>query len=552
MSISIGKTALQLNETALNTVGKNISHANDPSYTRQRVHTTSTSQGFIINRVEQVVNESLEKDILREKSKLGLLSTKSDILDQIENSINELTDNDLSSVLDEFYNSLEQLSLNPHDVPLRQTVIQSAQKVTDMFHLVSSNYNNLEDSVDQQIGDTSLVINSLLTQIADVNLEVAKREGGATPSPANDLRDTRRALLSELSELIDINTSELSNGTTLVTSNGRTLVFQGETRKTYIDRTNGQNEVRFVGDNAFVKPDGGSLGGLIYGRDTLLKNKKSELDTLAATFAWEINKIQNTGRGLDGVSKMTAQTQVSPNYISTALDSVVVDALSLGNQFKAQNGAMTFSIRNDASGQEDTFTIDVTLVGDNKSTLTSIKNEISQITNLDASIDNFGRLIIDSDEGYSFFIKEDTSNLSSFLGLNNFFDGNSASSLSINEDLNTNPSLFAAAKSAAPGDNSNLTLMIQTKSTDIGNNTTLFQSYENYVSSVATEAGSIKALEENQERILVDVQTKRDEISGVNLDEAAANLLKYQKAYQAAAQYISIQNQLLDLLFSSV
>ena len=136
MSIQIGKAALNNSQIALDVVGKNIAHANDPNYARQRVQIASTFNGNVINRIEQAVNESLEKDMVREQSLLGFYTKEQEILVKIENNINELTDSDLSTVLDEFYESLEELSLNPHDAPLRRSVVEASQKVSDVFKLI--------------------------------------------------------------------------------------------------------------------------------------------------------------------------------------------------------------------------------------------------------------------------------------------------------------------------------------------------------------------------------------------------------------------------------
>jgi flagellar hook-associated protein 1 FlgK len=55
-----------------------------------------------------------------------------------------------------------------------------------------------------------------------------------------------------------------------------------------------------------------------------------------------------------------------------------------------------------------------------------------------------------------------------------------------------------------------------------------------------------------QQSIDTQLQTERDAVSGVNLDEEAANLLKFQQSYQAAAQIISIANAAFDSLLAAV
>lgn len=560
MSLNIGKAALNNAQMAMDIVGKNIAHANDENYTRERLHISSTVSrsidheitGGIVHRIEQAVNQSLEKDILRERGKFSAYDKQYTVLQQIESSINELSDADISSSLNYFYESLEKLSLNPQDVPLRQTVLQSAEQVTDSFHLVSESLINLDQMVDREIHDHAEVLNNTLKQIADLNIEVARREGGVNDNPATDIRDRRRELLGDLSKMMNITTSEMSNGSVLVQSEGRTLVFQGEDRGVYIDSSDGFTRLRYSGDHSYVEPKGGTLGGLIIAREELINPRREELNQLAAEYAWQTNRIHNTGRGLEGLTSITASTKIDPNFVEQPLDIAVVDQLSLGNIYKPQNGTITIEVRNENSGDTSLAYIDVVLVGNNKTSFRDLKDQIHQIQNISAEIDTFGQMTVSSEEGYSFYIKEDTSHTTAFLGFNNFFEGNDANSIQVNQNLKENTNLLATAKSDSIGDNSNVAELIQSKELTYSDGKTFHQHYESFVSSVASQTNRIGALRDNQERIVSDVTERRNAFSGVNLDEEAANMLRYQQAYQAAAQYISVQNQLLNLLFQAV
>ena len=249
---------------------------------------------------------------------------------------------------------------------------------------------------------------------------------------------------------------------------------------------------------------------------------------------------------------MTAQTKVSINYIDDALDIAEVDQMSLGQNYRPVNGVMTFQVENETTGAIEEIDISIDLLGDDKMSLEDFRDAVSQVDHLTASIDNFGRLSIQSDEGYSFFISEDTSDLAAFLGLNNFFNGNAAGNITVSEDLVENVELLAAAKSNAAGDNDNLSDMVSSRSADLGDGFTFLQTYQSFVSDVASQVSRISSLQQNQERIVSDVFERRNAFSGVNLDEEAANLLRFQQSYQAAAEYISVQNRLLDLLFQAV
>jgi flagellar hook-associated protein 1 FlgK len=79
-----------------------------------------------------------------------------------------------------------------------------------------------------------------------------------------------------------------------------------------------------------------------------------------------------------------------------------------------------------------------------------------------------------------------------------------------------------------------------------GGTATLAQYYSDLVFSVGAQARTAKDASETQGSILLQLQNQRDSLSGVNLDEEAVSIIKYQKAYQASARYISVLNGLTE------
>jgi flagellar hook-associated protein 1 FlgK len=552
MSLNIGKLALSNAQVGLDIVGKNIAHSNDENYVRERLHVTSTTYNATIARVEQLLDNSLEKDAFREKSRQGYYTKQLATLTQIENSINELSDSDISSALDNFYGELNSLSLNPSDTGLKEIVLQKAIEVTDTFQSSSITLNNLHQRIDQEINDHAEEINGFLDRIATLNTEISSSEGGIDDDPATNSRNQRRDELNRLSELINITTTELSNGSVLVQSDGRTLVFQGEQRGVYADRSEGFTRLRFSSDHAYLEPSGGSLGGLVSSRNEILDVRQKELNDLASDFIWLVNRVHSTGRGSEGLTHMKAETKIDLNFIDKPLNSAPVDTFSIGNSFKPENGTITFEIKNESTGNVSEGTVNISLIGNNDTTLKSLQEQIQQVSHLSSDIDNYGRISITSDSGFSFFIKEDTSGVAAFLGMNSLFSGNSAANIKVDTSLIDNPDRLAVAKSDDAGDSQNLLDLIATQQTTIDNNKTFEQTYISFVSSIASQTSRVKALSVNQDRIVDDVLAQRNAISGVNLDEEAANLLKYQQSYQAAAQYIKVQNQVLDILLNII
>ncbi len=97
-------------------------------------------------------------------------------------------------------------------------------------------------------------------------------------------------------------------------------------------------------------------------------------------------------------------------------------------------------------------------------------------------------------------------------------------------------------------DNRNATLLgaLQTANTMEGGTTTYQSAYSTLVAQVGNKAREVEITGKAQQSLLDQAEATRSQLSGVNLDEEAANLLRYQQAYQAAARVISIAGTLFD------
>jgi flagellar hook-associated protein 1 FlgK len=104
------------------------------------------------------------------------------------------------------------------------------------------------------------------------------------------------------------------------------------------------------------------------------------------------------------------------------------------------------------------------------------------------------------------------------------------------------------------GDNRNALLLagLATDKVMYGGSTSITNTYNGLVADVGTGTKQAEINSLAQKRILDQTLATRESISGVNLDEEAANLVKYQQAYQAAAQVISTANTLFDTLLNAV
>ncbi len=101
-----------------------------------------------------------------------------------------------------------------------------------------------------------------------------------------------------------------------------------------------------------------------------------------------------------------------------------------------------------------------------------------------------------------------------------------------------------------PGDNSNAKLIASFAGSGFIKGSTPIDYYRAIVTDVSVEANSAKISQKFHNTMVEELERKRQEASGVNLDEEAANLIKYQKSFEAAAKMISVADSLLDALIN--
>ncbi|MFH2050383.1 MAG: flagellar hook-associated protein FlgK [bacterium] len=312
--LEAGKSALLAHQLYLQTIGNNIANVNTPGYTRQRVnisqnYTVATSVGYIgsgvkVTDIIQIKDLFLGEQLRRSNKSLGQWSYKEKVLTQVETLFNEPADNTLSDHLNEFWDAWDSLSQNPESTTNRKAVLSSANTMINSFNDLSEQLWRLRDSINMDLASMSDNINEYATEIANLNEQIRIRE--VDGSSANDLRDARNLLVDKLSEFIDVNTIESSNGELRVMVGAMEIVNGSEINRISTNVTNEKgrmsHELVWEGTDIQITNINGQLKGLVDTRDELIPKYIEELDTLARSVIEEVNKIHRSGYGLDGTT----------------------------------------------------------------------------------------------------------------------------------------------------------------------------------------------------------------------------------------------------------
>jgi len=537
--LSIGQSALAAAQVGLSTTGHNIANAATPGYNRQVVVQGAAlpqnfgfgfmGQGTEISTVKRIYNEYLGNQVqTAQASKSGLDSYYAQIR-QIDNLLGDATTG-LSPVMQDFFSSIQDVTSNPSGIPARQGVLSSAEALASRFQSLAGRLEEIEQGVNSQILSSVNSINTYAQQIAGLNDAIGRAQR-ATGQPANDLLDQRDQLILELNKEIKTTVVKQGDGNyNVFIGNGQPLVVGTTTYQlaNVVSPTNPERiEVAFrassgdlviVGDAGVV---GGKLGGLIEFRSQTLEPAQNALGRVAIGLADTFNAQHQLGFDLNGVAGgaffNVAAPAVGSNSANTG--SAVIGA-SIDNA-----NALTIS---DYRLRYDGANYTLTRLSDNTTTTFATFPQI--VDGVELNLTSGAPATGDS------FLIRPTVNGASGFGV-----------------AMTDPAGFAAAaQTGAVGDNRNALLLgaLQTAKT-LGNGTTSFQgAYSQFVSQIGNKARELEVTSSAAGKLLTEATTALQNESGVNLDEEAANLLRYQQAYQAAGKVMQIASEMFDMLLS--
>ena len=356
-AMEIGKNGLKIYSVATEVTSENIANVNTAGYSRQRViletAPPTTANGFPlatgvrISTVERYYDALLQKQLVNAQTTEGYDTTKSSVLQQIEPTFNEVTNDGLGAAISNFFAAWQDLSLNPAGSAERGAVLSRAQILTDNFKSVSTTLTNTISRQNDSLVSMTDSINATLNNIAQLNGQIKITE--AVSGNANETRDKRDQLIRDLSQQIGITYTENSDGSTDVQLGGNNLVV-GSTAGSFSLVPNGSIYDVYLaqaGGGAPAKltpqPSTGKLGATLALRDTIIPGYQAKVDALANTIATQVNTQHQLGYDLTGslgAAFFTGTTAATFSLNTTAItstDKIAASgsATSLGNNTNA-------------------------------------------------------------------------------------------------------------------------------------------------------------------------------------------------------------------------
>ncbi|MFA9479005.1 flagellar hook-associated protein FlgK [Phycisphaerales bacterium AB-hyl4] len=562
-ALNIGRSGLLNSQTALQTVGHNLTNAATPGYRRQSValqpagsqridQGTFVGQGVQLQAITRQINEALESRLrgaTADESKSGI---QVDLFAQLEAIQGEYDNGALSGQLGAFFNAWSNLANNPQDTGLRALVTEEAEGLIRLIEGQHQDLVAMRTQIDKTAGASAEHINELLGKIEQLNSRISQAEAGQ--GGANDLRDQRDMALSELAQHLDISTVEHGNGKVDVFVGSLPIVIDGKSRGVELhERTiDGEpvTQLRVKADGSALDLRSGQLGGMLAFRDGVLAEAINTLDTFAHQLIGQVNHIHSQGQGTSLFDEVTGTTKVKD-------PDAVLNSEAAGLAYPPGHGSFQLHLTQKSTGQTTSHTIDLDLDGIDGDDITfnDLVSQINDVANVNASITNDGRLRIATDTGdFQLSFSDDSSGVLASLGINTFFTGSKARDIGVNPTIRQSPGLLAVGQNHEAGDNSNALAIadLRKQGVDALGGNSLTEYWNRHVEQLASQASNARNKLASDQTVRENLQTRQQSISGVNIDEEAIDLMRYQSSYQASARFLSVVDEMMRTLLAMV
>lgn len=524
--ILVGSSGIRTYQTALQVVGDNITNANTPGYSRRSATIVeapssglgnplskggATGNGVNVSGISRAYDQFKSANARVATGDYQKLDAKQRWLTDMQSALGT-GDGSVGDGLTKFFNAAQDVATDPTSSAARIAFLDAAGTVTQRFHTASAALDQTRTGIRTEIKSDVTRVNQITQALATINQQIQGSQPNSSQSAS--LLDQRDSLLNELGGMMRVGVTENQNGSVEVRmggDNGPVLV-SGQNAKLVGTQVTGnvtQLVVDPFGVNIVTPPGSGSLAGLLEAEGKA-NDATTQLNSLASTFVADMNTQHMAGTDLNGAQGtalfntvgLTATAAPTNSGTGSVVMSVTgaVDPQGYQLWYAAGTGQWTLS-RTDGSG----------------------------------AVSGTGSLDLDGVHVDLAGSPRDGDHFAIAGGIN-------AASLSV---AITDPSKVAASGNGDTGDSSNLLSMINMR---LPANGGYEATYNKQVSNVASSLADTKSLAAASKSLADTASAARDAGTSVNLDDEAADLLRYQQAYQACSKIISIAQTIFDSL----
>jgi flagellar hook-associated protein 1 len=514
--LEVAKRGMFTQQSALYVTGHNIANANTPGYSRQRVNFEQTEPypaasmnrpqipgqmgtGVTAGSVERIRDRFLDYQYRNEANKLGYWSTRSDAIAKMEDIMNEPSEFGLGKAMTQFWESLQDLSVNPENEGARAVVRQRGIAVAESFNYLYNSLSQIRNDLGQEIKTGLLEVNSILKQISELNDQIKAIEpNGYLP---NDLYDKRDALVDELSKFFHVKVETVSSG-------GNAL-----------DIAEGIYEI------SLVNQDGSTI-------KLVTKDGYSKLSVDPSIDP--VNDPTNPNGYVSGIKIEGSATFISPDILASGRIKSLIESYGYGPD------------QDNVKGYYPDMLANLDKMAYSFATMFNTQHQKGYGLNNSTGLDFFSMTLSGppTEKGAAATIKahdnimNDLSNIAASSKSGESGNGNNALNLTMIKDIQ----IMSGTATIPSGDSVSVPITGGTVQTF----------YEGLIGKIGVDGQQAERMKFNAETLAMSVEKNRQSVSSVSLDEEMTNMIKFQHAYNAAARNITVIDEMLDKIINGM
>lgn len=320
VTLSNALSGMRIGQSALDVLSHNVANAGTPGYHRRAISiidTIGTNSTYAREgQLSRAFNQSLQSHYTRAVSDSSFSSVQSGYLDRVQVLFGKPgTTGSLDSVFTEFESSLTELSTSPDNFATRAETVQKAQIMAQTLNRYTADIQSLRREIESKLSTSVDDINTHLQSLEKINGRLVDQ--GIDPASRATLMDQRDRLIQSLSEQMDLTVDYRTDGTVALMTrsgvgilDGKASVFSfasagslsANSQFNYDDAKNGVGKLMITTASGMridvVKQNvlrSGELAGLIDLRDDKLVQAQDQLDSIAASLALAMSTQKTDG-----------------------------------------------------------------------------------------------------------------------------------------------------------------------------------------------------------------------------------------------------------------
>jgi flagellar hook-associated protein 1 FlgK len=494
-------SALNIAQAGILTTSQNVAGASVDGFTRRTADATINAlapnslmlngTSFAVEGFTRQYSSLLNSQVLGQQAK----SSYSDTLVQYTQGIDTLVADQstgLNTAISNFFNAVGTYAADPTSKPQAAAITASANEVARRIAGMSGLTSQITSDAKKGLADTAAQANTLLPELAQINAQIIKGTTAGNSYPSADLLDERDRLLSQLQKLVGGQSLINGDGTATHLIAGMPLVDRTVANKLVMNGSQDMHTAVY----SLKSANNTTLTSIQH----LDGGQAGALLELVNTFVPKVDqRLDTIALGL--VSAANTASQTANNVFTQTNPLLAIFGFQVGSQ--------------KLPSLEGDITADINSISDTPGQLVSGMN----------SQENIDRL-------YSYLADPSNSLTSSGFKAANFVS-------------------LAPTDTAAYFDVMGNSLITSDAANTLQKQSFLFiGSSASLVSDVGVQVATWKSTQKADTAVMANLKSQKDSISGVNLDEEAANLLKYQQLYSASTKVLQTGNQMFSALLS--